>query len=255
MARWMLTSLVVLCGVAVAGAVERETIVERYGNAKPTLWGETVHGVRTRLATKEPVAALTFDACGGPKGSGIDRELISFLERERIPATLFVNGRWIEANPEEFRRLAANDLFEIGNHGTEHRPLSVTPRRVYGIKATSGAGETYDEVEINARTIREITGRRPLFFRAGTAFYDEAAVDITEALGHQVVGFSILGDAGATWPAQKVRDALMRTKPGDIVILHMNQPGSGTAEGVRLAVTELRRRGLQFVKLSQHPLK
>jgi peptidoglycan/xylan/chitin deacetylase (PgdA/CDA1 family) len=40
-----------------------------------------------------------------------------------VPATLFVNARWIEANPRQFRQLAADPLFEIANHGTEHRPL------------------------------------------------------------------------------------------------------------------------------------
>ena len=47
-------------------------------------WGENVSGVRTRLATEEPVIALTLDACGSPKGKGVDRRLIDFLTREQV---------------------------------------------------------------------------------------------------------------------------------------------------------------------------
>src|SRR5690242_19536005 len=67
-------------------------------------WGETVTGVRTRLKTEDKVMALTLDACGSPKGNSIDAALIVFLEKEHIPATLFINARWIDANPELFRK-------------------------------------------------------------------------------------------------------------------------------------------------------
>jgi peptidoglycan/xylan/chitin deacetylase (PgdA/CDA1 family) len=96
------------------------------------------------------VIALTFDACGGPGGSGYDRALIDFLRRREIPATLFINSRWIDANPAIFRRLAAEPLFEIANHGTRHRPLSVTGRSAYGIPGTRSAAEVYDEISASS---------------------------------------------------------------------------------------------------------
>ena len=82
----------------------------RFSGRKPLHWGENVPGVRTRLATGEKVIALTLDACGSVKGKGVDVRLIDFLAREQVPATLFINARWIDANPELFKRLAANKL-------------------------------------------------------------------------------------------------------------------------------------------------
>src|ERR1044072_7652678 len=114
----------------------------------PVQWGETVPGVRTRLDTRDKVIALTLDACGSPKGKGVDAALMDFLERERIPATLFINARWIDASPELFRRRAANPLFEIANHGTRHKPASVNGRSVYGIDGTRSAGELVEEIEV-----------------------------------------------------------------------------------------------------------
>ena len=129
-----------------------------------------------------------------------------------MPATLFVNARWIEANPRKFRQLAADPLFEIANHGTEHRPLSVTGRSVYGIAGTSSVAQVVDEVAVNQRLITHLTGAAPAFFRSGTAHYDDVAVRVVNDLGLQVVNFDVLGDAGATYSANQGgrRDAEQR---------------------------------------------
>jgi len=233
----------------------KHEISARFSGRKPTQWGERVPGVRTRLATGERVIALTLDACGSAGGKGVDARLMDFLERERIPATLFINARWIDANPELFRRLAANPLFEIANHGLRHKPASVSGRSIYGIEGTRDAGELVEEIELNARKIEAITGKRPTLYRSGTAYYDEVAVEIARALRHEVAGFSVLGDAGATFTAAQVKAALLGAAPGDVIICHMNHPESGTGAGIIAAVPELKRRGFSFVRMSDYPLR
>lgn len=233
----------------------RDSFVSRFGSRAPKHWGPAVTGVKTRLASGDRVIALTFDACGSSRGKGFDAALVGFLERERIPATLFVSGLWIEANQELFKRLSANPLFEIASHGYRHRPASVSGRHAYGIPGTRDVGEVLNEIELNARLIERVTGKRPAFYRSGTAYYDEVAVEIAAALGQQVAGYSLLGDAGATFTSQQVRDALLAAKPGDIAIFHMNHPESGTAAGVMAAVPELVKRGFRFVRLSDVAVK
>jgi peptidoglycan/xylan/chitin deacetylase (PgdA/CDA1 family) len=227
----------------------------RYAGVTPVRWGEHVPGVRTRLVTDEKVIALTFDACGGAKGNGVDSRLLKFLIDNQIPATLFINGRWIDANPELFRQLAANPLFEIANHGIRHKPASITGRSVYGIAGTQNVAEVVEEIELNARKIEAISGVRPKLYRSGTAYYDEIAVQISQGLGHEVAGYSLLGDAGATWSAANVKAALLKAVPGDIALLHMNHPEAGTGAGIIAAVPELKRRGFRFVRMSDYPLK
>ena len=230
-------------------------IVREFAGRMPREWGEKVTGVRTRLATHDRVLALTLDACGSLHGKGVDRSLIEFLERERIPATLFINARWIDANPKLFRRLAANPLFEIGNHGMWHKPASIDGRSVYGIAGTADVAELVREIELNARKIAAITGQRPRYYRSGTAYYDEVAVAIARRLGHEVIGFSVLGDAGATFSAAQVEAALLAAKPGNIIIAHMNHPEAGTGAGIKAAVPQLLRRGFRFVRLADYPLQ
>lgn len=228
---------------------------DRYAGVSPLQWGERVPGVRTRLDTKDKVIALTLDACGSANGKGVDSRLLEFLIARQIPATLFINGRWIDANPELFKQLAANQLFEIANHGIRHKPASVTGLSVYGIAGTKSIGEVVEEIELNARKIQSISGVRPKLYRSGTAYYDEIAVQISQGLGHEVAGFSLLGDAGATWNAPQVKAALLKATPGDIALLHMNHPEAETGAGIIAAVPELQRRGFRFVRMSDYPLK
>lgn len=229
-------------------------VANQLGGRVPVQWGETVEGVRTRFDTDRPAVALTFDACGSAH-DGYDAALIDFLRKERIPATLFVTGKWIEKNPDAFAELARDPLFEIENHGGNHRPCSVTGRSAYGIAGTADIAGVVDEVEPNARRIRALTGRKPLFYRCGTAFYDEVAVEAVNRLGYRVAGFSVLGDAGCTYSREQVSAALGAARPGDVILLHMNHPEKHTAEGVRDAIPELRKRGIIFVRLDETSLQ
>lgn len=231
----------------------RAEIVARYGHAVPHTWGFGGPGVVHRLPAGHRGVALTFDACGGRGGSGYDRALIDFLRAREIPATLFLNSRWIDANPALFRRLAAEPLFEIANHGTRHRPLSVTGRSAYGIPGTSSAAEVYDEVAGNQAKLTRLLGAPPRFFRSGTAYCDDVAARIVTDLGERFAGFSVNGDGGATFTPEQVRTTVGSAPGGSIVICHMNHPEGGTARGIAAAVPRLLATGHSFVRLSDAP--
>ncbi|OHD83576.1 MAG: polysaccharide deacetylase [Sulfuricurvum sp. RIFCSPHIGHO2_02_FULL_43_9] len=218
---------------------------------EPVQWGENVTGVVTTFHTPKKEIALTFDACGGSfRSSQYDEGLINFLSENRIPATLFINSRWIHTNPEIFQKLSANPLFEIANHGTAHRPLSVNGKSIYNIPGTASAEEVAHEINANADLIEKLTGKRPRFFRSGTAYYDEHSVAIAHKNGVEIAGFSVLGDAGATFSASKVTQQLLSSQGGDILLFHMNHPEGGTREGIIEGIAKLQESGFSFVRLS-----
>lgn len=218
---------------------------------EPKQWGENVTGVVTTFHTTKKEVALTFDACGGtPRSSQYDAGLIDYLIENHIPATLFINSRWIQSNPEIFQRLSANPLFEIANHGTAHRPLSVNGKSVYNLAGTASPEEVAHEINGNGDLIEKLTGKRPVFFRSGTAYYDEKAVEIAHKNGVEIAGFSILGDAGATFSPSKVAQQIESARSGDILIFHMNHPEGGTREGIINGVAKLKAEGFSFVRLS-----
>ena len=233
--------------------VDVEAVIAAHEGRVPTVWGMDFPGIvrnGTEAGHEAPTSVfLTLDACGGPAGSGVDQVLIDGLRAAQIPATLFLNLRWIEANPGVAAALAADPLFSIQNHGSAHLPLSVTGAEAYGIFGTTSVREAVDEIWANHQTIASLTGTAPSWFRPGTAHLDDVGLSIAESLGERIAGFAINGDGGATLPAADVAAAVSSAMGGEIIIAHMNQPGSGTAEGILSAVDAMRASGVVFATL------
>lgn len=227
----------------------RHEVTSIFAGHAPSYWGLQAPGVLTRLPSTAGGVALTFDFCGGRGGSGADLALLAVLRRQEVPATLFLNSRWITAHPNLTRDLAGDPLFELANHGTSHRPLSVSGRSAYGIPGTRSPGEVYDEIISGNARLADLTGRSPLYFRPGTAYLDEVSAEIVRALGLIPAGFSINGDGGATFPSATVTREISRARAGDIVIAHGNHPASGTARGLERALSVMKDRGDTFLPL------
>ncbi len=224
-------------------------VAARHAGAQPTRWGMEMDGITSTFAATGKQMAVTFDACGGPGNNDIDETLLNLLISQQIPATLFLNKRWIDANPGRAAQLAANPLFELANHGVAHKPLSVTGRAAYEIPGTGSPQEAADEVWANHERLTALLGKPPRFFRAGTAHYDDVAVAIVNELGERPVGFSINADYGATASAAQVQNAMKAGAPGAISLAHMHRPNSGTAAGMTAALPALRSAGFTFVHL------
>lgn len=234
----------------------KSKVAQKYNHAKPGRWGEFVNGVCEDLKTDQKVIALSFDACGGEKGSGFDKELIDYLRKEKIPATLFITGRWIDSHFPEFMNLAHDTLFEIENHGLNHKPCSICGESIYGIRGTANISEAFDEIEANARKIWALTGRRPVYFRSATAYIDETCARLAGELGITTVSFQVLsGDAAPGVPKRTIfSNVLQNIRPGAIVIMHMNHPQWNTCEALREIVPELQKKGYRFVHLNEFKL-
>lgn len=236
---------------------QKEQVVKEFAHVIPGSWGEFVKGVDEDFITSKKLIALTFDACGGPHGSEYDAELISYLRKERLPATLFFTGKWIDANYKTFIELSGDKLFEIENHGLNHRPCSVDGESKYGIKGTPDIPDAFDEIEANARKIEQITGRRPLFYRSATAFTDEACAKIAKQLRVTMISFDVLsGDAVPNTPAAVIEESVLKNvKPGALIIMHFNHPKWNTFEALEKIVPVLKKQGYIFGQLKDYPLK
>src|SRR5262249_36737097 len=85
-------------------AWEPSDVAAHYRGVTPTQWGTSLPGVATTFAASGRQIALTFDACPG----ACDDALLATLERNAVPALLFLNSRWIDAHPGRAEQLAAN---------------------------------------------------------------------------------------------------------------------------------------------------
>jgi peptidoglycan/xylan/chitin deacetylase (PgdA/CDA1 family) len=227
----------------------RAEIVDEFAGRKPSHFGMFLPGM-VRHGKRR--VALTFDACGGSRGSGYDAKIIKTLRKRQVPATLFLNSRWIQAHPHVARDLADDPLFELGNHGWLHRPLTVAGQSAYGIRGTASVGEAYDEIMKGLHAVADLTGKAPKWYRPGTAWADDVGVAIAHRLGLRVVSFSINADYGATARKSEVVANLKKARRTDITLAHFNQPHGKTAEGRAKELPKMIHAGRHFGTLSHN---
>lgn len=197
-----------------------------------------------RLPTTARVVALTFDACEAPgQPAHFDRDLVAYLEREKLPFTIFAGGLFAQHNGEDLARLAALPQVEVENHSFSH-PLHMEKL---------GPERTLQEVAATDRAIAAVTGRTPVFFRFPGGNYDAATLAAVEASGHRVVHWRWpSGDPVKGLDPTRLRDwVLSKTRPGDILIFHINGRAPATHVALPEVVAQLRQRGYGFVRLDE----
>jgi peptidoglycan/xylan/chitin deacetylase (PgdA/CDA1 family) len=206
--------------------------------------GRAAAEVVTRLPATGQVAALTFDACETSAPSHFDQRILEFLVAKQIPCTIFLSGKFMRRNGEEIKRLARQYPFiEFENHSlTHHQHMErLAPEQVRR------------EVMAADEMIISLTGRKPLFFRFPAGNYDARALAQVESLGYRVVHWTFpSGDPDRKITSQKLASwVLSRTRPGSILIFHINGRGYHTGEALPGIVRELRRQGYRFVRLDE----
>jgi len=206
----------------------------------PPLMGRVV----SRLTTGGKVVALTFDA--GANGEGVD-SILATLAREKVPASFFLTGDFVDSDPTLARRISAAG--RLGNHTTNHPHLpALTVAQVQ--TQITGAGTT----------ILRVTGQdpRPLF---RFPFGDSSPRDLqlVNALGYTAVGWSVdtlgwQGTSGGRSAGSVVQRVLAAAEPGEIVLMHVGSHPTDhstlDADALPRVISELRARGYGFVTLN-----
>ena len=199
-----------------------------------------------RGGAASPQVALTLDACMGRT----DHRILDMLVQNRIPATVFVTGRWIKQNPAAMAVLKANaDLFDIENHGAMHIPAITNEPRMYGIKTAGSLAAVNREIDGGATAITDAGVSKPVWYRDATARYSTDAVKLATSLGYKIGGYSLNGDQGASLRASTVERRIAAARDGDVIISHINQPTRSAGEGVVKGVLALKAKGMKFVRL------
>ncbi|MBO0915113.1 polysaccharide deacetylase family protein [Streptomyces laculatispora] len=203
------------------------------------------------------VVALTFDADmtadEGPRaaaGEHFDNpELIALLRRLKVPATVFMTGRWAEEYPSQARSIGTDPLFEIGNHSYSHYAFT-SP--CYGLP-TMKKDAIRGEVERAFGAIRKTGARNVVpYFRFPGGCYDDASLRTLATEKVTAVQWDVVsGDAFATDADAVAEQVLDGVKPGSLVVMHCTRSAAPvTGQAVSQVVPELRRRGYRFVKVS-----
>ncbi|MFF8444902.1 polysaccharide deacetylase family protein [Streptomyces californicus] len=206
----------------------------------------------------EKVVALTFDADmtadQGPRAASGERfdnpDLIALLRRSKVPATVFMTGRWAEEYPAQAKAIGADPLFEVANHSYSHHAFS-SP--CYGLPVVEKAAMTAD-VRRAFTAFRKAGVRNVVpYFRFPGGCYDDAALRALAPANVTAVQWDVVsGDAFATDAGAVARQVLDGVRPGSLVVMHCTRSAAPATEAaVRRIVPELRARGYRFVKVSE----
>ncbi|GGW65234.1 polysaccharide deacetylase family protein [Streptomyces caelestis] len=212
------------------------------------------HGPRTLGRT----VALTFDAdmtagqgARAAAGERFDHpRLISTLRALKVPATVFMTGRWAEQYPDQARSIGRDPLFEVANHSYSHYAYT---RDCYGLP-TVPEERMRSDVERAYAAFRKAGVADPMpYFRFPGGCYDRRALKALTPAGVTAVQWDVVGgDAFETDPDVVARQVLDGVRPGSVVVLHCTRSAApATERAVRAIVPALRREGFRFVKVSE----
>ena len=161
--------------------------------------------------------ALTFDAehPDRPTDPGATAAILDHLAELAVPATFFVQGRWVEAEPAIAARIA-RDGHLIGSHSHHHARMTMLTRA--GLRRDVRAAEA---------VIRDITGVDPQpWFRCpfGAGADSARVIEGLDALGYRDVGWHVDGRdwAGGSVRAleRRVVRGALANGDGAVVLLH-----------------------------------
>lgn len=184
--------------------------------------------------------ALTFDACPTNTEPGFDRGIVSVLHENNVKATMFLSGSWVKTHRVEAAELAQS--FEIQSHGYTHTH--------YDERSPEWVLEDLARAQ---QVITEATGQRPRFFRPPAVKWSESVIEQAGKLGLKTVTHDVAsGDPDRNLKADAiVRYVLWKTKPGSVVIFHINGKGWTTAQTLPRIIEGLRAKGYRFVTMSE----
>ncbi|GAA3786470.1 polysaccharide deacetylase family protein [Streptomyces phyllanthi] len=209
-------------------------------------------------STRDRTVALTFDAdmtaeqgALAAAGKRFDNpRLIATLRRLRVPATVFMTGRWAEEYPAQARSIGRDPLFEVANHSYSHHAFTSD---CYGLP-TLPAGRMRADVDRAFEAFRR-TGVRDVlpYFRFPGGCYDRRALKALASAGVTAVQWDVVsGDAFATDAEEVARQVLDGVRPGSVVVMHCTSSAApATERAVRIVVPELRKRGYRFARVSE----
>ena len=238
---------------------ERALEQQRTREPEPTREQEPTHGYveatqrheRGQHASPPPIIrrvdnldmqiAITFDACATKThGYGFDRRVYQVLQREHVPATIFVSGRWVESHPDAMDELAADSLIEFANHSYDHPHMD----RLSSV-------DIADEIDRTEAALGR-HGLRSVAFRPPFGDFSDRVLQVARDKQLPAVLWDVVSadPSPATTAAAMIRTVVHKTRSGSIVIFHINGRGTKTAAALPSILGHLREQGFRFVHVS-----
>ncbi|NLO81944.1 MAG: polysaccharide deacetylase family protein [Clostridiales bacterium] len=195
--------------------------------------------VFTCLPAAKNEIALTFDDGPDPH---ITPQILEILEEYNVKATFFVTGENVKKYPGIAKRIVKNG-HQLANHSWSHqRPTSIIPYDL--LDEANKAQQIIEEEYLSSK-----------FFRPPYGLVTPEQMQLLKKHGYIVIIWSVDSmDWYVTSAIEIQKCVLDKVQAGAIVLMHSAGGHHGrkaTIQALPQIITELRKRGYQFVTLDQ----
>lgn len=190
-------------------------------------------------ASERGEIALTFDDGPHPE---VTPQVLDMLERHHVRATFFCIGERAAAHPDICRDIVARG-HRIENHGQRH----------YNTLAFSGVGGWRREIDAAQKTLADITGQRPQFFRPLAGIRNPFLDPALHLCGVRLASWTRRGYDTRCGDADIILARLTRNlAAGDILLLHDGNAAQNS-NGQPVVLEVLPRLLAELAKHQLHP--
>lgn len=188
------------------------------------------------VETKEKKIAISFDATWG---STYTPHILNNLARHNIKTTFFLTNIWLEDYPDMAKKIISAG-HELGLHSVSHPHMN-----------TLTEAKIAQELNNNAKLIKEITGFDAKLFRPPFGEYNNKVIGTIRGLGYIPIQWSVdsIDWKNGITPQKVVDRVLSKLHPGAIVLFHNN--AEPTSNALDKLLSEIKRAGYEIVPISE----
>lgn len=186
---------------------------------------------------------LTFD---NGYENGYTPKILDVLKKEKVPATFFVTGHYLESSPHLVQRMVKEGHI-IGNHSYYHPDLT----QVDDERLRRELKKVKDETA-------NITKQKQMkYLRPPRGVFSERTMELAKQEGYTHVFWSV---AFVDWHINQqrgweysYRNIMAQIHPGAIILLHT--VSKDNADALEKAIRDLKKKGYKFKSLDDYPQK
>lgn len=207
---------------------------------------------------KHKIVYLTFDADMTPSmKKKLDnkkvlcwygKDLVSYLEKEKIPATIFVTGMFAEVYPDMIHEMAKHPEIEIANHTFDHSGFNGP---CYGLKIIKTDKEKIEEIEKTQKILELLIGYFPKYFRYPSLCHSQRDNTLVQKLGLTISNDGIVSADAFSNDSKSITNRVLKSVcNGSVIIMHLGGPNApATFASVKEIVKKLKNENYVFKTL------
>jgi len=187
------------------------------------------------VETEEKNVAFTMNCAW--TADDID-EILETLKSNEVKITFFMVGDWVDKNPEAVKKIYEAG-HEIGNHSNTHPHVA---KMTYE--------QNLEEIEKCSQKIEQLTGKKPILYRAPYGEYNEEVVKASFENGYYAIQWNKdTLDYQALTGEQMWKRIGNNLQSGDIILSHNGT--EHTSDSLDMLIKNIKEKGFNIVKVSE----